>query len=207
MIQKREIADRNVLGGELGHCCSDPLTGFYRDGCCRTGEDDLGVHSVCCQVTAEFLEFSRRAGNDLSTPMPEFGFPGLKPGDRWCVCAARWREAFDAGFAPPVVLESTHEATLRFVIVVVSRIPNRTWRERSQFAPASHAGYQLYAAQPPAPRRDNATHDLSRVALKKIARRRNLVYKAAVGLISPDSKVGVCVCSSDVYQVVKYFYL
>ena len=104
---------RNVLGGELALCSRDPLTGFYRDGCCRTGEDDLGVHSVCARMTTEFLAFSRARGNDLSTPRP--GFPGLKPGDRWCLCAARWQEAFEAGFAPPVVLEATHEATLGHV--------------------------------------------------------------------------------------------
>ena len=104
---------RNVLGGELALCCRDPLTGFYRDGTCRTGSDDLGVHTVCARVTAEFLAFSKEQGNDLSTPRP--GFAGLKPGDRWCLCAARWQEAFEAGMAPKVVLEATHEATLAFV--------------------------------------------------------------------------------------------
>ena len=91
------------------------MTGFYRDGCCNTGPDDLGVHTVCALMTAEFLEFSRARGNDLSTPVPESGFPGLKPGDRWCLCAARWKEALDAGMAPRVVLTATHEATLEFV--------------------------------------------------------------------------------------------
>ncbi|MDP2238959.1 MAG: DUF2237 domain-containing protein [Burkholderiales bacterium] len=110
----REFA-RNVLGEPLLDCSTSPVTGFYRDGCCNTGPDDLGVHSVCIQVTQAFLEFSRARGNDLTTPMPEFGFPGLQPGDRWCLCAARWREALDAGAAPRVVLTATHEATLEFV--------------------------------------------------------------------------------------------
>ncbi len=110
----REFA-RNVLGEPLQDCSTSPVTGFYRDGCCNTGPDDLGVHSVCIQVTQAFLEFSRARGNDLTTPMPEYGFPGLQPGDRWCLCAARWREALDAGAAPQVVLTATHEATLEFV--------------------------------------------------------------------------------------------
>lgn len=105
----------NVLGGPLQPCSVEPRTGFYRDGCCNTGPEDVGLHVVCTQVTAEFLEFSAEQGNDLSTPMPEFGFPGLKPGDRWCVCAGRWREALDAGVAPPVVLAATHEETLAVV--------------------------------------------------------------------------------------------
>ena len=91
------------------------MTGFYRDGCCNTGRDDPGVHSVCALMTKEFLEFSLAHGNDLSTPMPDFGFPGLKPGDRWCLCAARWRKAFKTGCAPRVVLNSTHERTLDYV--------------------------------------------------------------------------------------------
>lgn len=103
---------RNVLGGPLASCSMDPLTGFTRTGCCETGPDDLGSHTVCARVTAEFLAFSRSCGNDLSTPMPDYGFPGLKPGDHWCVCAARWKEAFDAGVAPPVVLAATHAAAL-----------------------------------------------------------------------------------------------
>ncbi|MCA9257534.1 MAG: DUF2237 domain-containing protein, partial [Phycisphaerales bacterium] len=90
----------NVLGGPLATCGESPMTGFYRDGCCNTGPDDLGVHSVCVQVTAEFLAFSKSRGNDLSTPNPQWGFPGLKPGDRWCLCAARWAEAYAAGAAP-----------------------------------------------------------------------------------------------------------
>ncbi len=105
----------NVLGGPLEGCCRDPMTGFYRDGTCNTGTDDLGMHTVCCEITAEFLDFSKQAGNDLSTPRPEFGFPGLKPGDRWCVCATRWKEAMEAGFAPRVVLEATHVNTLDIV--------------------------------------------------------------------------------------------
>ena len=106
---------RNVLGEKLLSCSEDPVTGFYRDGCCNVGPDDLGVHAVCVRLTAEFLAFSKARGNDLSTPMPQFGFEGLKPGDQWCLCAARWKEAFDAGMAPRVVLRATHEATLAFV--------------------------------------------------------------------------------------------
>ena len=106
---------RNVLGERLQTCSESPMTGFYRDGCCNTGPDDFGVHTVCVLMTAEFLEFSRARGNDLSTPMPDMGFAGLKPGDRWCLCAARWKEALDAGMAPRVVLTATHEATLELV--------------------------------------------------------------------------------------------
>ncbi|MGW5362814.1 DUF2237 family protein [Actinopolymorpha pittospori] len=102
--------DRNVLGGELEPCGTDPLTGFYRDGYCRTGSQDLGSHTVCAVMTAEFLAHQRRVGNDLSTPRPAFAFPGLHPGDRWCVVAARWLQAFEAGVAPPVVLAATHES-------------------------------------------------------------------------------------------------
>ena len=105
----------NVLGEPLANCSAAPLTGFYRDGCCRTGPDDLGSHVVCIQATAEFLEFSKSRGNDLSTPVDDFGFPGLKPGDRWCLCALRWKEALEAGHAPRVVLTSTHEAVLNYV--------------------------------------------------------------------------------------------
>ncbi|MCX4242791.1 DUF2237 family protein [Paraliomyxa miuraensis] len=107
--------DKNVLGGELQTCCTSPMTGFHRDGCCRTGPRDHGVHSVCARMTEEFLRFSRERGNDLSTPAPALGFPGLRPGDGWCLCAARWKEALEAGVAPPVVLEATHEDTLRLV--------------------------------------------------------------------------------------------
>lgn len=106
---------RNVLGGRLELCSSSPKTGFYRNGCCDTGSDDPGVHVVCARVTGDFLEFSRQKGNDLSTPVPEFGFPGLKPGDRWCLCAGRWLEALDAGVAPPIVLKATHEAALELI--------------------------------------------------------------------------------------------
>lgn len=106
---------RNVLGERLQSCSEAPVTGFFRDGCCNTGPEDIGVHTVCALMTAEFLEFSRSRGNDLSTPMPEMGFPGLKPGDRWCLCAARWKEALEAGKAPRVVLTATHEATLEIV--------------------------------------------------------------------------------------------
>jgi uncharacterized protein len=104
---------KNVLGGELEPCSVDPMTGFYRDGCCNTGVGDLGVHTVCARVSAEFLEFSRSRGNDLSTPQP--GFAGLQPGDRWCLCAPRWQEALEEGMAPEVVLEATHAATLEWV--------------------------------------------------------------------------------------------
>jgi uncharacterized protein (DUF2237 family) len=104
---------RNVLGGPLEVCCCAPITGWYRDGFCRTDAMDRGAHVVCAEVTDEFLEFSRRRGNDLSTPRPEFSFPGLKGGDRWCLCAARWQEALEAGMAPPVVLASTEESALK----------------------------------------------------------------------------------------------
>ncbi len=107
--------DRNVLGGALAPCSTSPRTGFYRDGCCNTGPEDVGMHVVCAQMTAAFLAFSKERGNDLSTPAPEFGFAGLKPGDRWCVCVGRWREALDAGVAPPVILAATHEETLAVV--------------------------------------------------------------------------------------------
>ena len=105
----------NVLGDELIPCSMDPMTGFYRTGCCENRGDDPGMHVVCCRVTAEFLEFSAAHGNDLSTPMPQYGFPGLRPGDQWCVCAARWAEALVAGEACPVVLESAHLSALEFV--------------------------------------------------------------------------------------------
>ena len=103
---------RNVLGEKLQSCNEDPVTGFYRDGCCNVGPDDLGVHSVCIRATAQFLAFSKSRGNDLSTPAPQFGFAGLKPGDQWCLCAARWQEALEAGAAPQVVLRATNEVTL-----------------------------------------------------------------------------------------------
>jgi len=107
--------DKNVLGGALSPCSTSPRTGFYRDGCCNTGPEDLGLHVVCAEVTAEFLRFARSRGNDLVTPVPELGFPGLEPGDRWCVCAATWREAFEAGVASPVVLAATNEETLAVI--------------------------------------------------------------------------------------------
>lgn len=106
---------RNVLGGPLATCCTTPMTGFYRDGNCHTGPQDAGTHVVCARVTQAFLEFSVARGNDLVTPVPQFQFPGLKPGDKWCLCAARWKEALDAGVAPPVVLAATHEKALDFV--------------------------------------------------------------------------------------------
>lgn len=107
--------DVNVVGGSLLPCSTDPLTGFYRNGCCDTGGDDLGVHVVCAQVTAEFLAFSASVGNDLSTPHPEYGFAGLRPGDSWCLCASRWQEAFEAGAAPKVRLRATHVAALEWI--------------------------------------------------------------------------------------------
>ena len=105
---------RNVLGTDLQDCSLDPVTGFYRNGCCDTGAEDVGVHTVCAVMTDEFLAFSASAGNDLSTPRPEFGFAGLKAGDRWCLCASRWVEALDAGAAPQVVLEATHARTIEW---------------------------------------------------------------------------------------------
>jgi uncharacterized protein (DUF2237 family) len=112
MIQRHDPEARNVMGGELVPCSVRPRTGFFRNGCCETGPEDIGLHTVCAVMTAEFLAFSKNAGNDLSTPQPLAGFPGLKPGDRWCLCAPRWKEALDAGVAPPVILEATHEETL-----------------------------------------------------------------------------------------------
>ena len=106
---------KNVLGGDLEICSLSPMTGFYRDGCCNTGPEDGGSHTVCIRVTKEFLAFSKARGNDLSTPMPDFGFPGLKPGDRWCLCVARWKEALAAGAAPHIVLTATHERALDVV--------------------------------------------------------------------------------------------
>ena len=106
---------KNVLGTELMPCSHDPLTGYYRDGCCNTGASDSGLHVVCAVMTNEFLQFSKSRGNDLSTPHEAFRFPGLKSGDQWCLCAARWKEAMEAGMAPEVVLESTHISALEFV--------------------------------------------------------------------------------------------
>ncbi|MDV6013380.1 DUF2237 domain-containing protein [Haloechinothrix sp. LS1_15] len=121
--------ERNVLGGDLEVCGTDPITGFYRDGCCSTGEEDLGNHSVCAVVTAEFLANQQAAGNDLRTPRPEFGFSGLEPGDRWCVCASRWLQAYEVGAAPPVVLAATHEQALDVV-------PLKALREHAVDVPA-----------------------------------------------------------------------
>lgn len=105
---------KNVLGGDLETCCTSPMTGYYRDGKCNTGGGDTGAHIVCAQMTEEFLAFTKSMGNDLSTPVPMFNFPGLKPGDRWCLCASRWKEAFDAGVAPPVVLSATHASAVEY---------------------------------------------------------------------------------------------
>jgi uncharacterized protein (DUF2237 family) len=112
-------AARNVLGGPLVACSYDPLTGFFRDGCCHTRADDTGSHVICARVTVGFLNFQMERGNDLITPRPEWRFAGLKPGDRWCVCALRWKEAWQAGCAPPVVLEATHARALDFVELAV----------------------------------------------------------------------------------------
>ncbi len=106
---------KNVLGGPLQGCSQDPLTGFYRTGDCQTGPNDRGLHVVCAQVTQEFLQFSKTRGNDLTTPMPQYDFPGLKPGDRWCLCAARWLEAVEADVAPPLILSATHMAALQII--------------------------------------------------------------------------------------------
>lgn len=110
-------AGKNVLGTTLEVCSVSPMTGFFRNGCCETGASDMGLHVVCAEMTEEFLEFSKAQGNDLSTPVEEYEFPGLVPGDRWCVCVARWKEALEAGVAPPVVLEATHMSTVEFVSI------------------------------------------------------------------------------------------
>lgn len=114
-LEEKLEQQKNVFGENIETCSNRPMTGFYRTGCCHTGEDDVGMHTVCVEVSAEFLAFSKSRGNDLSTPLPEFGFPGLEPGDRWCLCAMRWKEAFEAGMAPRVILRATHEATLEIV--------------------------------------------------------------------------------------------
>lgn len=124
------MSTMNVLGTELVPCSYDPLTGYFRDGCCNTDESDSGSHLVCVKVTSDFLAFSAAKGNDLVTPRPEYRFAGLKPGDRWCLCANRWREALEAGFAPPVVLESTHLRALEFV--------TRAQLEKHRFHSALH---------------------------------------------------------------------
>lgn len=106
---------KNVLGTALKDCSTDPMTGFYRTGCCDTGPEDRGLHVVCAQMTTEFLQFSKAMGNDLTTPLPEYGFQGLKPGDRWCLCAARWQEALEHKVAPPIILSASHEKALEIV--------------------------------------------------------------------------------------------
>ncbi|WP_211245280.1 DUF2237 family protein [Curvibacter gracilis] len=121
---------KNVLGTELMACSYDPLTGYFRDGCCQTDASDAGSHLICARVTADFLAFSLSVGNDLSTPRPEYRFTGLKPGDRWCLCALRWREALEAGVAPPVVLEATHESALQFV--TLESLQQHAWRQSSR---------------------------------------------------------------------------
>ncbi len=115
MLDNDRAPRKNVFGEPLQSCSDEPVTGFFRDGCCNTGPQDLGSHTVCVVMTAGFLEFSKKVGNDLSTPMPEYDFPGLEAGDRWCLCAARWQQAFEAGMAPKVVLAATHEKALEIV--------------------------------------------------------------------------------------------
>ena len=119
MTNTKMTQAKNVLGETLAVCCTAPVTGFYRTGFCETGPQDVGTHVVCAQVTEEFLAFTRSRGNDLSTPSPSGSFPGLKPGDKWCLCVSRWKEALDAGVAPPIVLAATHEATLDTVPLAV----------------------------------------------------------------------------------------
>ena len=118
---KRKTFSSNVLGERLKSCGEEPLTGFFRDGCCNTGPLDIGTHTVCAVMTEEFLSFTKSRGNDLSTPLPSYGFPGLKPNDRWCLCASRWKQAFEAGCAPKVILEATHEKTLEVVTLAQLR--------------------------------------------------------------------------------------
>jgi uncharacterized protein (DUF2237 family) len=113
MDKEERTESKNVLGQPLQQCGCNPMTGFYRDGFCQTGARDVGSHTVCAVITEEFLAFTKKRGNDLSTPAPHFNFPGLKSGDRWCLCVSRWKEAYDAGVAPPVILEATHERALR----------------------------------------------------------------------------------------------
>jgi uncharacterized protein len=128
------VSERNVLGGDLEPCGTDPMTGFYRDGTCSCGPDDVGLHSVCAVMTEEFLAHQRSVGNDLSTPRPEWSFPGLRPGDRWCVVAARWKQSYDAGAAAPVVLASTHARSLEI-------IPIDMLREHSVDVPDDLSGF------------------------------------------------------------------
>ncbi len=115
MLEDERTLQKNVFGEPLQTCSDSPMTGFFRDGCCNTGPQDFGSHTVCAVMTADFLEFSKKAGNDLSTPVSEYDFPGLRPGDRWCLCAARWQQAFEAGMAPKVVLSATNERALDIV--------------------------------------------------------------------------------------------
>lgn len=115
ILAKNNTLEKNVLGTELQACCYEPKTGFYRDGFCRTGPEDVGTHVVCAIMTAEFLVYTKEQGNDLSTPMPMYQFPGLQPGDKWCLCASRWKQAYKAGKAPEVVLEATHEKALQII--------------------------------------------------------------------------------------------
>lgn len=120
---------KNVLGGELAVCGVDPQTGFYRDGCCNTGPDDSGLHLVCAVLTQDFLEFSAARGNDLMTPIPAYGFPGLKSGDRWCLCVQRWQEALSENVAPPVVLQATHISALEFVDL--EELQHHAWTDQA----------------------------------------------------------------------------
>ena len=117
MLESLQPLAKNVLGEPLKPCSLDPVTGYFRDGCCNTDATDFGSHTVCVQLTEQFLNYSKAQGNDLSTPHPEFNFPGLKPGDRWCLCAPRWKQAYDDGLAPLVILESTHEAALEYASI------------------------------------------------------------------------------------------
>jgi uncharacterized protein (DUF2237 family) len=130
------VTQRNVLGGELEQCGTDPVTGFYRDGSCATGPEDLGSHTICAVVTAEFLEHQRRIGNDLSTPRPEFRFPGLAPGDRWCVTALNWARAYQDGVAAPVVLAATN-------VAVLDTVPLEVLRELAVDVPADPSSLEL----------------------------------------------------------------
>jgi hypothetical protein len=124
----------NVLGTPLQACSFDPLTGYFRDGCCQTDEHDRGLHVVCARVTADFLAFSMAQGNDLSTPRPEWRFAGLQPGDRWCLCALRWKDAFEAGVAPPVVLEATHSRALD--VLPLEALRAHAWKPKGQTNPS-----------------------------------------------------------------------
>ncbi len=119
----------NVFGMPLEHCCYDPMTGYFRDGFCRTMDADTGTHVVCARVTAEFLDFSKKRGNDLTTPVPQWQFPGLKPGDQWCLCISRWLEAEEAGMAPPVVLEATHQKALDYT--TLGKLVEYAWKSSS----------------------------------------------------------------------------